>query len=124
MRRSELLGITTENVNFEGRYVFLPDTKNGRSRKVPLSTRAMEVLRSLIALQADGGDEGEADRPLLPLTANALKKGFFERVIPKSGIVDFHFHDLRHEAISRLAESGRFGLLELQSISGLSPTGT
>ena len=58
------------------------------------------------------------DGPLLPLTANALKKGFFERVIPKSGVVDFHFHDLRHEAISRLAESGRFGLLELQSISG------
>ncbi len=118
MRRGELLGITTTNVNFEARYVFLPDTKNGRSRKVPLSSRAMQVLRSLIALQADGGDEGEADEPLLPLTANALKKGFFERVIPKCGIVDFHFHDLRHEAISRLAESGRFGLLELQSISG------
>ncbi|MCK6376213.1 MAG: site-specific integrase [Zoogloea sp.] len=118
MRRSELLGVTARNVNFEGRYVFLPDTKNGRSRKVPLSTRALEVLRSLIALQTDGGDESQADGPLLPLSPNALKKAFFERVIPKSGVDDFHFHDLRHEAISRLAESGRFGLLELQSISG------
>lgn len=118
MRRGEILGITSTNVNFEARYVFLPETKNGRSRKVPLSTRAMEVLRSLIVLQADGGDESQADGPLLQLTPNALKKGFFERVIPKSGVVDFHFHDLRHEAISRLAESGRFGLLELQAISG------
>lgn len=118
MRRGELLGITARNVNFEGRYVFLPDTKNGRSRKDPLSTRALEVLRSLIALQRDCSDASQTDEPLLPLSPNALKKAFFERVIPKSGVVDFHFHDLRHEAISRLAESGRFGLLELQSISG------
>ena len=117
MRRSELLGLTAADINFEARYAFLRDTKNGRSRKVPLSTRAQQVIRALLALQNwDQDDDG--DDLLLPLTPNALKKAFFDRVIPKSKVVDFHFHDLRHEAISRLAESGRFGLLELQAISG------
>lgn len=117
MRRSELLGLTAADIHFEARYAFLRDTKNGRSRKVPLSTRALQIIRALFALQnlAEDDDSGTL---LLPLTPNALKKAFFDRVIPKSKVVDFHFHDLRHEAISRLAESGRFGLLELQSISG------
>jgi integrase len=120
MRRSELLSLTSADINLELRYAFLRDSKNGRSRKVPLSTRAMEVIRALLALQADGEgeEEDETDGRLLPLTSNALKKAFFNRVIPQSGVVDFHFHDLRHEAISRLAESGRFSLIELQAISG------
>lgn len=117
MRRSELLSLTVADINFELRYAFLRDTKNGRSRKVPLSTRAIQVVRALLALQNLTKDD-DSGIPLFPLTPNALKKAFFERVIPKSKVVDFHFHDLRHEAISRLAESGRFGLLELQSISG------
>lgn len=118
MRRSELLSLTAADINLELRYAFLRDSKNGRSRKVPLSKRAMEVIRALLALQADGESDAETDGRLLPLTSNALKKAFFNRVIPQSGVVDFHFHDLRHEAISRLAESGRFSLIELQAISG------
>lgn len=66
MRRSELLSLTVDDINYEQRYAFLRDTKNGRSRKVPLSRRAMEVLR---ALPPD--DDGR----LLCLTANALKIG-------------------------------------------------
>lgn len=109
MRRSELLGVTPADINYERRYAFLRDTKNGRSRKVPLSMRAMEVLQ---ALPANDG------QPLLNLSANALKIAFFRRVLPASGIAELHFHDLRHEAISRFAESGRFQLIELQAISG------
>ena len=118
MRRSELLGLRVGDINFELRYAFLPDTKNGRSRKVPLSRRAMQVIRALLALQAEDGGDPDEEALLLPMTPNALKKAFFGRVIPRSKLVDFHFHDLRHEAISRFAESGRFGLLELQTISG------
>jgi hypothetical protein len=55
---------------------------------------------------------------LLNLTANALKIAFFRRVVPAAGLADLHFHDLRHETISRLGESGLFHLLELQAISG------
>lgn len=115
MRRSELLSLTPDDINFEMRYAHLKDTKNGRSRKVPLTQRAMQVFQALLALQVMAGiDDGR----LLDLTANALKKGFFERVLPSTKIKDLHFHDLRHEAISRLAESGRFQMIELQAVSG------
>lgn len=117
MRRGELLALKLTDVHFLGRYLFLPDTKNGRSRKVPLSTRAETVIRALIEQRTLHGVPEEDDR-LLPLTANAFKKAFFERVLPHCGVKDLHFHDMRHEAISRFAESGRFSLLELQAISG------
>lgn len=111
-RRGEMLAIEKGDVNFDERYVVLRKTKNGQPRKVPLTTRAMQVLSYLVA------ECTEDNERLLKLTANALKKAFFERVIPASGIEDLHFHDLRHEAISRLAESGQFQLIELQAISG------
>lgn len=109
MRRSELLSLRPEYIDYAARYVRLPDTKNGRSRKVPLSTRAMQVLQALPRT-----DDGR----LLALSANALKKAFFEGVLVVSKIEDLTFHDLRHEAISRLAESGKFEMIELQAISG------
>lgn len=112
MRRSELLSLTAADIDVERRAARLRVTKNGRPRRVPLTTRALQVLAALAA------EAGDADSHLLPLTANALKIAFFRRVLPASGVADFHFHDLRHEAISRLAESGRFQLLQLQAISG------
>jgi integrase len=109
MRRSELLALTRNDIHVERRFARVRQAKNGRSRNVPLSSRALQVIHALPAT----GDER-----LLDLTANALKIGYFRRVLPASGVEDFHFHDFRHEAISRLAESGKFQLIELQAISG------
>lgn len=111
-RRGELLAIRKCDVFVKERYAYLLDTKNGRPRKVPLTTRALNLCLALMSECASD------DEPLLKLTANALKIAYFRRVIPASGLQDFHFHDLRHEAISRLAESGKFQLIELQAISG------
>ncbi|TVO64221.1 site-specific integrase [Denitromonas ohlonensis] len=109
MRRSEILSFSARDVDFDRRFILLRETKNGQSRKVPLTRRAMSVLRGL-------PDRGDA--PLLKLTANAVKKAFFQRVLPAAGIADLHFHDLRHEAISRFAETGKFELIDLLAISG------
>lgn len=111
-RRGELLSLTVADINLDERYALLRETKNGRSRKVPLTTRAMEVCTALM-MDCDSEDE-----VLLKLTANALKIAFFRRVVPASGVQDIHFHDLRHESISRFAESGIFQMIELQAISG------
>jgi integrase len=47
MRRSELLSIQWANVDLDNRFLLLPDTKNGDSRSVPLSRKAIAILSSL-----------------------------------------------------------------------------
>ena len=47
MRRGELLSIQWKHVDLERRTVFLPQTKNGRARTVPLSPNAVAVLADL-----------------------------------------------------------------------------
>jgi len=111
MRRGEILSLRWEAVDYTKRFALLPETKNGRSRKVPLTTRVMKVLQELQA------ESGNTEGAVFPVTANAFKLAF-GRAVERAGIVDLHFHDLRHESISRFAESGRFELVELQAISG------
>jgi integrase len=91
MRRGELLSLTVADIDVERRAARLREIKNGRPCRVPLTTRALQVIAALAA------EAGTADSHLLPLTANALKIAFFRRVLPASGVADFHFHVLRHE---------------------------
>ena len=93
MRRGELLGLRWEHVDLNRRVAHLPLTKNGESRDVPLSRAAIDVLRDL---------PRSIDGRVFPITADALKKAF-TRACKRAEIDDLHFHDLRHEATSRLA---------------------
>jgi integrase len=47
MRRGEIIGIEWKHIDFESRTVFLPLTKNGLSRLVPLPSRSMATLQSI-----------------------------------------------------------------------------
>ena len=100
MRRSEILGINKNN--YKDGIITLSDTKNGCSRKIPLTKKATEIL----------------DNSKLPfqISDNAFKLSW-NRMLNKSGIKDLHFHDLRHEAISRLFEMG-FSIPEVSLVSG------
>ncbi len=107
MRLSEMLGLRWDHVDFESRMVELVLTKNGRGRHVPLSTRALKLLH----------DRREAD-PVGPFlsTPSAVKQAW-RRSVRRAGLEDLHFHDLRHEAISRLFERG-LSLPEVALVSG------
>jgi integrase len=107
MRRGELLGLKWQNINLEKRTVHLLMTKNGESRTVPLSLQAYKVLNSL---------PHSIDGRVFPITANALKHAW-ERACERAGVEDLHFHDLRHEATSRLAEK-LTNVLELAAVTG------
>lgn len=107
MRRGELLSLLWANVDLQRRTAHLVDTKNGESRTVPLSTRAAAILSGL---------PRSIDGRVFPVTTNALKLAF-ERAVTRAGIGDFRFHDLRHEATSRLAERLP-NLIELASVTG------
>jgi integrase len=108
MRQSELVGIRWPDISLKRRTIFLPDTKNGESRTIPLSTAAIAVLTALP--RSITGD-------VFPgVAAEAIKKAFI-RATRRAGIVDFHFHDLRHEATTRFFEQG-LNIMEVSSITG------
>jgi len=110
MRRGELLGLRWEHVNFQRRTAHLPLTKNGDSRDVPLSRRATETLTQL---RAHAPRNAELT---FPVTGNAVRLAF-EHLRTRAGLTDFHFHDLRHEAVSRFFEKG-LNIAEVSTISG------
>lgn len=107
MRRSELLSLRWADVFLSDRYVRLHDTKNGEPRDVPLSTRAYSVLDGL---------PRHISGKVFPITGDAVKKAF-TRAVERAGLGDFHFHDLRHEATSRIAEK-LDNVLELSAVTG------
>jgi integrase len=93
MRQGELLALRWDDVDLPGKCAYLHDTKNGESRQVPLSTQARRLLAQL-----PRDDSGR----VFPTTTEAVKQSF-ARATERAGLVDFHFHDLRHEAVSRMA---------------------
>jgi integrase len=107
MRRSELLSIRWEHVDLHRRSIYLDKTKNGLSRTVPLSPRALQVLQSV--QQATRG-------PVFTLAASSVSQAF-QRAVERAGIDHVRFHDLRHEATSRLFERG-LNVIEVARITG------
>lgn len=95
MRRSELVSLRWRNVDLERKIAFLPLTKNGDARSVPLSIRAVEVLSAV---------PRTGDR-VFPVSTNAVRLAW-ERLRAAAGVEGLRFHDLRHEAVSRFFEKG------------------
>jgi integrase len=95
MRRGEILAMRWTDLNREQRSLLIPETKNGQSRTILLTSAALEVLK----------DRSDDNGPVFPITANAFRLAW-EKVKPRAGIEDLHFHDLRHEAISSFFEMG------------------
>lgn len=105
MRRSELVLLRREQVR--GRVAYLEDTKNGERRAVPLSSRAVALLQGLPA---------RIDGRYFSLSLNTVSN-YFPRACESAGVVNLRFHDLRHEATSRLFERG-FTMMEVAAITG------
>ena len=106
-RRGETLGLTWARIDFEAGTAFLPETKNGRSRKLSLRADLVQQLREL----------PREHEHVFPIGVDLLV-GAWNRACENAGLKDLRIHDLRHEAISRVAETGRFSLPELQQFSG------
>jgi integrase len=109
MRQGELVGLTWAQVRLADRTILLTDTKNGESRTVPLSTAAIQVLCSISTTNANKVFAIQTGRAVSHAFAKACKH---------AGIVDLRFHDMRHEATSRLFESADLRDVEIASITG------
>ena len=107
MRQGELLALTWANVDLKRRVARLEDTKNGEARDVPLSSVAVQVLEAL---------PHYVDGRVFPLTKDQVTY-FFTRATTATKIADLRFHDLRHEATSRLFEKG-LNPMEAAAVTG------
>jgi integrase len=117
MRRGEFMGLKWSDIDLPNRRAFLHITKNGEPRQVPLTLKAVEILREV---------KEEHPERVFPLSMDALRR-CFERAVKKarnnwslSGANPFEslrIHDLRHEALSRLSDAG-LNVIELSHISG------
>ncbi len=136
-RLGELLAIRWDDVDLKRRVVLLRGidgrgTKNSDAfRAVPLSSAGVSVLRELRAMprSIDGRvfywwKASDSFNKTWVRTVNRARKTYLEdygnagRKPDKGFLVDLRFHDLRHEATSRLFERGVFDSMEVASITG------
>ena len=108
MRRSEALSLTVADIDRDQWVAEIKQSKNGKPRVIPLVGRAREI-----AEKRAGGESGGRLFNLRPDAATQA----FRRVCGRSGIDGLTLHDLRHEAVSRLVESG-LSMPEVMAISG------
>jgi integrase len=125
-RMGELLALDWRFINLKARTATFVDTKNGDRRVIPLSPRAIELL-SAIPPRLD-------NQRLFEVTNHAASRAWiravkrariaYEKICHNDGeepkpdyLKDLHFHDLRHEGVSRLFEIG-LDASEVMSISG------
>jgi integrase len=126
MRLSELTSARWEYLDLTKRTLHLPDTKNGDSRTVPLSTTAIATLSNL--RPSVTGPNNDCVFNITPHAATVAFRRAVKRARkaylksrgdqPDEGLFrNLRFHDLRHEAVSRLFERG-LNVVEVSSISG------
>jgi integrase len=112
MRKSEILSLAWERVDFGRGVLQVERTKSGRRREVPMNQAVYEVLAALsgpkvegyVFRRADGGEWGQI-------------RTAFAVALRRAQIADFRFHDLRHTFASWLVIRGR-PLKEVQELLG------
>ncbi|WP_347467588.1 tyrosine-type recombinase/integrase [Burkholderia stagnalis] len=109
MRAGEIEAMTWDAVDLQKRYVHLPRTKTGVARDVPLSPRALALLKQFDPLKNEfEGNVFGVDAP--------LRDALFRKAKKAAMLDDLHFHDARREALTRLSKI--FNVMELAKISG------
>jgi len=107
MRRGELLNMQWQHINWINKTLLIPVTKTDQPRTVPLTVEAIAHLRQL-SIQDLG--------PVFRVKADSVSQAF-KRSCAKAKIDDIRFHDLRHEATTRLFELG-LNVIEVGTITG------
>ncbi len=106
MRRSEIASLKWVDVDFQRQVARLRHTKNGEPRSVPLTPAAYRILSDL----RDDNDDDSAT--VFEMTTGAITQAM-DDARRRSGIEDLRFHDLRHEATSRLFENTTLDIMEM-----------
>lgn len=112
MRLSEQMGLRWDDLNTDKKTVLIRDRKHplskiGNNQEVPLLGRAWEIVSKKTKLGTY----------IFPYNHKSVATAF-QRAVRVGKLDDIRWHDLRHEGISRLFESGKFQIPEVALISG------
>lgn len=131
MRMREIYTVSLDQVDIPNKTFFLEKTKNGDKRQVPLTSVALTALRlymkqvkkqerNMKGFLFDGGRlfpwwDGSPES-MNKTTASLSQQ--FSRIFEVAGCGDLRFHDLRHEATSRLFEKTKLSDVQISRITG------
>ncbi|SFJ80691.1 Site-specific recombinase XerD [Bosea sp. OK403] len=115
LRRGELLALRERDIDLKRLFLLVREAKNGHSRTIPLTSEAVTAIKEALS-RLDHGEIRPRNAVLFPIAAANLRE-LWNATAKRAELEDFHFHDLRHEAISRLFELG-LTVPEVASVSG------
>lgn len=112
MRRGELLKLCWRDVDLENRLISILafNTKTAKARTVGMTQRVYDELTEL-------WEQSPKDLDELVFGIKDTVKRSFASACSDAGIDDFHFHDCRHTAITRMIQAG-LSPMEVMKVSG------
>lgn len=121
LRQGTLFKLRWEWIDFSARVIRIPRDAQGAENKgvpatLPLATKALAVIQGIRPKDEHGNHVLHPSGPVLNTTTNAVIC-IWKRALVRLGVNDLRWHDLRHEATSRLFEKGLHPL-EVASITG------
>jgi len=99
LRKSEILNLTWEDVDFKNQLIYIRNSKNGEAREIPMANKVFSTLGSLPVRH---------DRIFTHNDGSPVKdiRTCFYNAVKRAKIQDFSFHDLRHTFASYLIMNG------------------
>jgi integrase len=100
MRKSEILGLRWQDVDFVRGFILIGDSKSGKSRKLPMNKTVFEALR---------GIQRRSDYVFFNPETETHIKGvtrLFAAALKTAEIRGVRLHDLRHTAATKMVEAG------------------
>jgi integrase len=120
MRMREIYTLTWDQIDIKKRTIFLDRTKNGDSRQVPMSSVVVGLLNQqkissgLLFPLFWNGDASKAGLR----KASSRLSGRWRTIAKLAKCHDLHWHDLRHEATSRLFERTTLDAVAISRVTG------
>ncbi|KJV51413.1 phage integrase family protein [Orientia tsutsugamushi str. Gilliam] len=102
-RKTNVLEMEWDNIDFKRKIWHIPKTKNGKAQNIPLTDQAMEILQarksistSKWVLQSATSESGHLEHP----------NNSWHRICEKASIKNFRIHDLRRTFGSCMGDAG------------------